>query len=219
MRPSPLALLLLSPLLITGCGEKEGDDSGSTDDSGVDSRPDYEEGCILVDGAGGYAWLADALEVAGEGSVIQLCEGDFDQGVVIDKSVSLVGPGVDLMTWTAPVNQPAVSVEGAAQVEISGFTVNSTRNGIDVDGGSGVHIHDVRFDGVDVAGVSISDSSDVTVEACAFVAPGGGGVYVSGGSALVTGNDFAAPFAFAVRATEGAVVDVQGNTIADVIYT
>ncbi|MCB9745468.1 MAG: right-handed parallel beta-helix repeat-containing protein [Alphaproteobacteria bacterium] len=219
MRATPLALLLLSPLLALGCGEKDGDDTGASDDTGGDNLPDYEEGCILVDGQGGYAWLSDALEVASEGSTIELCEGDFDQGVTVNKSVSIVGPGVDAMVWTAPVNQPAILVEGASSVDISGFTVASTRNGIDVEGSSDVRVHDVRFEGVDVAGVNVTDSTGVVIEACAFIANGGGGVYVDGGSAAVQDNEFAAPLGFAVRATDGAVVDVARNIIADVTYT
>ena len=115
------ALLVLtapSLLFVAGCvGENKDDDS--TTETGETAEPIvYEEGCILVDGDQGFAYLADAYTVVPEGGEITLCEGTLDETLVITKSVKIVGPGVDLLTWNAPVNQAAIQVQGAAQVQI-----------------------------------------------------------------------------------------------------
>ncbi len=83
-----IRLLALSTTVVAlGCGGKtdsstdQSTDTGSTTGDTGDTVPQYEEGCILVDGEGGYKWLEDALEVAGEGSTVSLCEGEMDLSI------------------------------------------------------------------------------------------------------------------------------------------
>ena len=59
--PSP-SLILILPLSILGAcagggADKGGDDSGANNDGADGTEVVYDEGCILVDGAGGYAWI------------------------------------------------------------------------------------------------------------------------------------------------------------------
>jgi len=158
-----------------GCSK----DQPSTDeqDTGIvgtdtgETGPQYEEGCILVDGAGGYKWLEDAMTVAGEGSTITLCEGELNLSIEIQGSLSLIGPGADLLTWTADVNKPAISVAGGANVTLSGFTVSSTRNGIEVNNSTDVTISGVTFVEVLGTGVRSIDSTNTTVDDCDFIQP------------------------------------------------
>jgi hypothetical protein len=85
-------LALCTSLVAIGCSKDststdDASDTGTTTDSG-DTQPQYDEGCILVDGAGGYKWLEDAMEIADEGSTITLCEGELALSIEIDSSIT-----------------------------------------------------------------------------------------------------------------------------------
>ena len=159
-----LTLLMSASLLFVACdgakdGDPSGDDTASTgddgtgddgtgddgtgDDGGSDDtgEPTWEEGCITVSGIStGFASLADAVDVATDGDTITLCEGTIEETVAITESLQLVGPGPELLTWNAPTNQPAVTVSSTSNVGLSGFSVTSTRNGIEVGSASAVTI-------------------------------------------------------------------------------
>ena len=178
-----LRILALSTSLVAlGCSKDststdQGSDTGTVSTDTGDTTPQYEEGCILVDGSGGYKWLEDALEVAGEGSTISLCEGEMDLSIELSGSVNLVGPGSDLLQWTAETNKPAIKVAGGSEITLSGFTVSSTRNGIEVSNSSNVTISDVTFVDVLGSGVRSIDSTGTVVDGCSFEQPpyeGGG---------------------------------------------
>ena len=86
-------LLILFLLALTGCpnpGDKNGD-SGGTETDTEDTDPSYETGCITVDGGGGYAHLGDAIALAQEGAVIELCDGTYEEAVTVDKGVTIRG--------------------------------------------------------------------------------------------------------------------------------
>ena len=216
------ALLVLtapSLLFVAGCvGENKDDDS--TTETGETAEPIvYEEGCILVDGDQGFAYLADAYTVVPEGGEITLCEGTLDETLVITKSVKIVGPGVDLLTWNAPVNQAAIQVQGAAQVQISGVGFTSTRNAVEIEGSSGVTLSDVSFDSVGNTAIKVIDSEDVIIENATFTTPAYGAVSVEGGSATVRGSVMESPVGFGVYAQDGAKVTVETSTISGTVYT
>ena len=216
------ALLVLtapSLLFVAGCvGENKDDDS--TTETGETAEPIvYEEGCILVDGDQGFAYLADAYTVVPEGGEITLCEGTLDETLVITKSVKIVGPGVDLLTWNAPVNQAAIQVQGAAQVQISGVGFTSTRNAVEIEGSSGVTLSDVSFDSVGNTAIKVIDSEDVIIENATFTTPAYGAVSVEGGSATVRGSVMESPVGFGVYAQDGANVTVETSTISGTVYT
>jgi parallel beta-helix repeat protein len=216
------ALLVLtapSLLFVAGCKGEDGDD-GNTTETGETAEPIvYEEGCILVDGGQGFAYLADAYTVAPEGGEITLCEGTLDETLVITKSVKIVGPGVDSLTWNAPVNQAAIQVQGAAQVQISGVRFTSTRNAVEIEGASGVTLSDMAFDSVGNTAIKVIDSEDVVIENATFTAPAYGGVSVQGGSATVRGSIIESPVGFGVYAQDGANVTVETSTISGTVYT
>ena len=183
-----LRILALSTTLVAvGCGKgtdsstDQGTDTGGGPSDTGDTTPQYEEGCILVDGAGGYKWLEDALEVAGEGSTVSLCEGEMDLSIEISGSVNLVGPGEDLLWWTAETNKPAIKVTGGAEVTLSGFTVSSTRNGIEVANSANVTISEITFENVLGTGVRSIDSTGTVVDSCTFQQPTSEGGSDTGG--------------------------------------
>jgi hypothetical protein len=168
-------LALCTSLVAIGCSKDststdDVSDSGTTTDSG-DTQPQYDEGCILVDGAGGYKWLEDAMEIAAEGSTITLCEGELALSIEIDSSLTIEGPGADLLTWTAEVNKPAIKVVGGANVSLSGFTVSSTRNGIEIIESSDVTLSEITFVEILGTGVRSIDSTNVVVDNCKFLQP------------------------------------------------
>jgi hypothetical protein len=184
-----LRILALSTSLIAlGCSKDSSPtddrtDTGTSTDTG-DTQPKYDEGCILVDGAGGYKWLEDAMEVAGEGSTITLCEGELALSIEIEGSLNIIGPGADLLTWTADVNKAAIKVTGGADVTLAGFTVSSTRNGIEIENSVDVTVSEITFVEVLGTGVRSIDSTNTVVDNCNFVQP----PYEGGGDTGETGE-------------------------------
>jgi len=223
--------LFIGALVFSACEDKggaSGDDTGSSSDGGDGGdgggdggdggAPDWETGCIAVSGiSDGFAYLTDALEQAADGDTITLCEGDIDEAVTIDKAISLTGPGPDLLIWTAPSNEPAITVSGTTGASVSGFTVVSTRAGIEVANAGLVTLSDLDFPAVGSNGVSISQSTDVLVERCTFTSNPLGAVQVSGGSATVRQSTIEDAVGFGVRATAGAEVTVEGSAITGTV--
>jgi len=230
---APRLLLLIASTFtaaaLTACDGKGGDGSGDdtdttagTDDTGgvTEDTIWWDEGCIEVTGAGaGFANLVDAVEVAVDGDTITLCDGTMGETVAITESLNLVGPGADLLTWTAPSNQPAITVSGTNGVTISGFTVVSTRNGIEVANASDVTISDVVFAASGNTGVKAEDADFLTVRDSIFEQPPYGAIEVNGGSATVDNITVNGATAFAVHAFEGASVTVSNSAFYDTFYS
>lgn len=215
-------LSFAAPILLIGCNGpgSDKDNSNDTGPAGGDSDEpvvNYDEGCIALDSGQTFAWLSDALTVADSGATIDLsgCGDTFEQTAEVTQSVTITGGG---LTWNAPVNESALTVTGAADVTVSGFTLTSTRNGLMVDSSSNVTFDDIVFASVANTAIKSTDSS-ITVSNSTFTAPEYGGLDISGGTASVVGNAFDAPIGFAVRTTDGAVATVTDNTLNDCIYT
>jgi predicted heme/steroid binding protein len=204
-----------------GAGDDGAGDDGAGDDGGTDTgEPDWEEGCITVSGiATGFASLADAVEIADDGDTITLCEGTIEETVAITESLQIVGPGPDLLTWNAPTNQPAVTVSGTSNVSLSGFSLTSTRNGVEVGAASAVTVSDVAFLSVGNTAVKAEDATELLVEGCTFAAPPYGAVEVRGGSAAVSGITVTDALGFGVHAADGADVAVSGSSFSGTLYS
>jgi hypothetical protein len=195
-------------------------DSATISDSGpLDTEPaDYEEGCILVDDGDGYKFLADALTVVDAGGTITLCQGILEEHVTINRSVTIVGPG-DSLVWSAPVNEVALEITGAANVTLSGFSLESTRSGIQITDSSDITISDVAFTAIEGTAILANDTEGLLVEDCLFVEPKLGGVQVNGGTAEVTSSTFDYAFGFAVKGLGGATVGLSESTVTGTWYT
>lgn len=213
---APLALLL------SACGSV-GDTGNSANDSGpLDTDPNYEEGCITVDGDGGYKYLADALKVADEGSIITLCEGTLEESVTITRSVFITAPtGADIagVIWSAPSNQVAAAISGAGGVGFSGFSVASTRTGFNIDSASDVSFTNVDFTSIQGTAIQASDTEGLLVDSCTFLSPALGGVEVDGGTATVSNSTFDYAYGYAVKAVGGATVTLEDSTVTGTYYT
>jgi len=217
---TPRFLLASSLILLLGCPPPE--DTEKPDDTGVDDTGEpetFEEGCITIDGEGGYASLNDAIHLADEGATLELCEGTFMEAVVVDKAVHIVGAGIDITTWDAPQGEVPFSFVGVTDASISGVSVVSSRSGIEIEGGSGVALSDLAFDTIANYAVDADDCLGLTVGSSTFVASQWGAVKVAGGSATVSGSTFIDNLGFAIKGSGGAELDVQGNTISGTMYT
>ncbi|MEN9786065.1 MAG: hypothetical protein RLZZ299_1329 [Pseudomonadota bacterium] len=202
--------LPLAVFLLVACGARE-DHKDTGDDT---PTPDYDVGCILVDGGGGYAHLRDAVAAAPEGAEIEVCAGTYEEedSVVIDKGIHLRGTqGVVLVG--APNRIPLV-VTGAG-ARISGFRLESTRTGLKIDGAVGVLVENVEIGAAASWGVSVVNGADVALEQVTMLAPEGGGLEVRDSTAAVTRMVLDAPGGFGVKVRDSEVTlsDVTINGV------
>jgi parallel beta-helix repeat protein len=201
-------------LLLVACtGEDKGtdpSDSGepSPDDTDVDDEPE-PPGCIHVDGAGDYETINEAIAAADEGATVYVCamEESHEEEVVIDKSVSLEGPGIDDLLLVAPVNTQAITIS-ADSVTVSGLTIDTTRSGIQVDTAASVTLADIVITGAGNWGVSASESSDLVMQDLLLTENGYGGIQLAGGSAQVSSSTLADNTSYGIFATDAAQLTV-----------
>lgn len=212
MRSSLLSLLSLTGLLVSGCGGKNDDSNGPGDS--VDTQPVYDEGCITVDGEGGYAHLVDAITVADEGGTIALCEGTFAEPTEVTKGVILTGAGPGTILVGDGTN-PALNVT-ASNVTVSDMTIQGSYTGLGISGAD-VTVSNVTFEATGGWGIAANAATGLTVSGCTFDQNVGGGIDVEGGDALITGNTFTLPTGFAIQLGAAAVGTVSSNEIDGVI--
>lgn len=205
-------------LLLTACptSKKDDTDTATPDDTG---DTDYAPGCITVDGAGGYAYLSDAIQVASEGSTIEVCEGEYEEAVVVDKAVTIVGAGIGSTIWSAPVNEPAFRFTAPAAAGLSGMTIHSTRSAIEVADGGQATMETLELSDVDNFGVDAAEGAIATVRDVTFLQTAWGGVQAKGANVTVESCTFDAVSGFAVKGTDGALLTVTNSTITDLSYT
>jgi len=230
MRLSPLAAAALLPLaLATACegteNQVKGSDTDTEDPDGGDTGdtgPDYEDGCILVDGAGGYAWINDAIAVADNGSTIELCAAALhEEAVVVDKSVHIVGPGSSELILNAPINENAITIT-ASNASFSGVSINTTRSGVVVAAGAGepelsnIALSDIQVVAAPNWGISIEKAGGVVLDGVLMVGNGSegasyGGVSVDDAEVTATDSLFQNNIGYGIFATNGAAVHVSGS--------
>lgn len=208
MPRTPLVLLALA---LFACGDNEPQETDT--DGPEDTGPFYEEGCITVDGGGGYALLADALAVAEEGAVIALC-APVEETVVVDKAVTIVGEGDTL--WVPPTNEPAARVVEGGDLTVSGVGVEATRTGFEAESGrlslSNVTIYEVGTYGIDAV------ASELELERVTIVGAPWGGIQTDGGSLVMRSStvDGAFGYGLAMADTQAELIDSE---ILNTLYT
>ena len=227
--PRRAGLLLLVPaLLAAACTDPEpkaegGGGDGGGEDTG-DTGPDYEEGCHILDGGRGFAWVNDAIAVAEPGSTIELCPegGVHEEAIVVDKAVTLQGPGADVLVLAGPVNEAPLTIV-ASGATVRGFGLEGTRSGLVVapadaagDAPTGVLIEDVQAVGLPNWGVQIIGATGVEVRASELVGNAYGGLVVEdGGEVLVSDSTVQANTSYGLRATGASTLRVRGSQILD----
>ncbi len=217
----PRTLSLSAALLLAlGC-PSEPDLKEDSDDTLEDTGDPvvYEEGCITVDGGGGYASLNDAIHLADEGATIELCEGSFEEAVVVDKAVHIVGAGADLTLWSAPSNEAAFMFQGVTGASLTGVDIASTRSGIEIESSPDLALSDLAFELIPNYAIDADDSTGLSVTASSFVESQWGAVKVDGGDATISGCSFVDNLGFAIKGTGDADLSVQQNEISGTMYT
>ena len=153
--------------------------------------------------------------MANEGSEIFLCASDsgHEEEVIVDKSVSIVGPGSENYVLIAPTNTAGFTIT-ADNVSISGVAVDSTRSGVEIANASNVQLDDIQVLASGNWGIKATDSSDTTVTNATLMANGYGGVQVDGGSATISTSDLSGNTGYGAMATGGAILTLNDNTIS-----
>ncbi|MDP7114218.1 MAG: hypothetical protein QGH45_19760, partial [Myxococcota bacterium] len=146
---------VVGALLLVGCPTGAGDDDSAGDDDDVS----YEHGCITVNGdEPGFAHLQDAVTVASSGDEIEVCAGEFEGSVVVEKPVTIRGAGPDESVLVGDTNEMAVTIRGTSDVTLSGFAVESSRNAVVVLDASSVVLRDLVVESSGQVGISVEDS-------------------------------------------------------------
>ncbi|MBN1334947.1 MAG: right-handed parallel beta-helix repeat-containing protein [Deltaproteobacteria bacterium] len=219
-------LVLIPFLLAAACNDTESpdeDDTSSPDDTAVEDDTGEtdtpEEGCITVDGGGGYASLNDAIRLASEGSIIEVCAGEFNETVIVNKSVTIQGAGYSRTIWSAPGDDVPFTILGVSDVTLEGIGFSADANGIEVEDASNVTLASLSSSEVGSHAIHARDVTDLTVSDCTFYSVQEGVVFVDGGRAVVSGCNFVNNTAFGVVGTGDAEIVVRDTTIRGTRYT
>lgn len=212
------ALLLLLAACTDGDGGKDDSGPGGADSGDSGGTDTYAPGCILVDGAGGYALLQDAVTVAEPGATITLCDGTYPESVVVDKTVTIRGDSQEGVILSGQGTTPALEITGDL-VKVENLTVTATYSGIVVDGADGVVLSGLIFDQPAYWGLQLKDALNAEVRDSVFLQPGGGGIEVNGGMATIDGVSLDNPSAYGISVVDGAAVTLTGSSITGTIMT
>ncbi len=208
--PLTLALWMVGATTVPGC-DNSGNNSGNNGGNG--SGANYQEGCITVSGAEqGFAKLADAIEAADSGAIIELCEGTFQESVVIEKDLEIQGPGVGqaLLSWQD--HGTVLTVSGDVTVSLSGFGVTGWDDGIAVTGSS-VTLADVGIYDVGGAGIR-GEGASLTAQRLTVDSAGGGGLIATSESGVDLSE-----CTFSANTGNGVTVSGSDFTAASVVVT
>lgn len=219
-------------LLLVACedaskAEGEGDTGGVEGDDGAEGgEPNYESGCITVDGAGGYRWINDAIAVAEPGSVIELCpETAHEEEVVVNKAVQIVGPGAEQFVLVAPTNTVALTIT-ADGASVEGVRVESLRTAVSVEpaeiggeGPSGVALSGLILATAGNWGLSANGATDLVVTDTVFGGNGYGGLHAEGAAVRVVNGSFIDNVGYGVHADAGSSVTLEGGEVRGTLAT
>lgn len=113
--------------------------------------------------------IQEAIEAAGAGDVICLARGEWNESIVIDRPLILVGRGAGrTVINTGMASLPGVKVISPGtdpiEVKIEGLTVSGTgmRKGVEIGGTASVEVKDCAVSGRHY-GVQVSDSASLTI--------------------------------------------------------
>ena len=119
----------LAVAVMVGCEPKP--DAGNPTDTGPDIGTEWpDDGCISINGEGGFATISDAIEWADDGDTIAVCAGTYNEKLRIDKAVTVKGPSTgERAVLIGPPDDSAVSIRSSG-VALQWFTINSSSSGI-----------------------------------------------------------------------------------------
>ncbi|GAB2614771.1 right-handed parallel beta-helix repeat-containing protein [Streptomyces capparidis] len=132
---------------------------------------------------GEYETLAAALEAAGDGDVVSVQAGTYQENVVVERPVTLRGADGPGTVRIAPTGGVALTVRAPAAVSdlwIEGH--DSSVPAVLVEAAASPELTDIRVVTRSAVGIEVRDSATPTVRRCTVENPAGLGVSVSGGS-------------------------------------
>ena len=94
------------------------------------SSPGGPSSAFQVGATGNFRLIQDAVNAASDGAVVEISAGQYRERVVISKSVKLRATGAVLDGAGAGGTGIGIFVSDAANVEVSGFTVQNFERGI-----------------------------------------------------------------------------------------
>ena len=203
--------------LLAACGGEK---------SGVDAPPEFDadgpgdvlpdDGCITINGSGGFETIADALDWADEGDTISLCSGTYSERVVVNKGVTLKGPtSGEPAIISNPEDTSAVSIR-ADGVTLSWLTIESTSVGVYIEDVDSVNLRVLSLDETGDTPVRVKGATNVLLQSSTFSDREGAMVYVDqGGSIRVVNCLFDRIAGYATVAETGATLSLEGNEFLD----
>ena len=207
------------PLICTlsvACGDDKGD---VADPPGLASGPEEtlpSDGCITINGSGGFATIAAALDWAEDGDTISLCSGTYSERVVINKGVTLKGPtSGEPAVISNPEDSSAVSVR-ADNVTLSWLTIEGPSVGVFMEDVDTVNLRVLTLDETGDIPVRVKGATNVLLQASTFSDREGTMAYVDkGGSLRVVNCLFDRIAGYATVATDGGTLSLEGNEFFD----
>jgi hypothetical protein len=202
--------------------EDPGGTDGSDGDGGDGGGPDYEEGCHILDGGQGFAWLNDAIAAASEGSTIQVCAdgGVHEEAVVVSKAVDIIGPGAAQLVLVGPVNEVPLTVT-ASGATVSGLGIQGTRSGVviaadEAAGGappSDVLLSDIELTELPNWGVRVDGATGVILDDIVVIGGGYGGMLVEQDAEVTLSNSLLQSNATYGIQVQDATLAIQGTEV------
>lgn len=167
---------------------------------------------------GQYATVAEAIDAAPAGAVIQLGPGDYAGPLLITKPLSLVGAPNGASRVVAADGTTAIAVRDVRGVRLQGLTVLGGDYGISVDESDAVQLNGNQVVGARMAGIRLSRASALITgnEIRAGSGPYGMGIELantmSRPASVITGNVVAG------ATHEGIILHnshamIEGNTV------
>ena len=211
----PLSLLLLA----AGCN------SGPSD--GPRGLVGPLEGTIEVDqsGSGHFRSIQPAVDAAAPGARIQIGSGVYQERLIVDKNVTLVGSGPSTVVIALGPPQPEGSATSATLVirDTDGLTVqdmsfdNGPDEGIVVRNSTNITLINVTATGNADNGIDIRWSSNVSISGSTFNDNGDRGVRIRDNSTMVFVDDceMNGNMEDGVRIRESSDVTVENSTMSN----
>ncbi|MEC8193989.1 MAG: right-handed parallel beta-helix repeat-containing protein [Myxococcota bacterium] len=201
----------LAVAVMIGCEPKP--DAGNPTDTGPDIGTEWpDDGCISINGEGGFATISDAIEWADDGDTIAVCAGTYNEKLRIDKAVTVKGPSTgERAVLIGPPDDSAVSIRSSG-VALQWFTINSSSSGIYVNEVDDVLLAALDFGSLASTAIRVAGATNLTVQSCTFEDIDTGPIYMDeGGSIRIYNNVFEGNSGNAVYVTDGATVSLETN--------
>ncbi len=183
---------------------------------------------VGLDGEADAASIADALSRARAGDVIQLAAGDYREQVVIQKAISIEGPGDAVIRPPLGAATPwtAITVSDATGVSLAGVTITGANQqpiatGLLVERGD-ITVRDVSISGATDAAIIVGDGARAMISTVAVHDNPGTGILARRGSHLalrhssvLRNGTVPGRLRPGVQFEDGASATLAGNAIGD----